>query len=117
MERTAALDAFSALSNGTRLDLLRLLVVAGPEGLAAGEIARRLGMSASRLSFHLAAIEQAGLARGRRAGRSVIYAADMDGIDAVIGWLMRDCCAGRATAPLPLPDPGPAAEAHELDGG
>lgn len=90
--RARALRAFSALSNGDRLDLIRLLVPAGPEGLAAGEIARRLGLSASRLSFHLAQLEQAGLLRARRVARNVFYAVDTAGLGAAISHLLNDCC-------------------------
>ncbi|MFZ5709610.1 MAG: ArsR/SmtB family transcription factor [Pseudomonadota bacterium] len=114
MHRSRALDAFAALSHGARLDLLRALVGVGPEGLSAGEIARRMGMSASRLSFHLASLEQAALVRSRRRGRSVFYAADHAGIEGVIGYLMHDCCAHRGPDG---PAPAGTAEDHELAGG
>ena len=66
MERRKVLDALAALASETRLDLVRALIVAGEEGLPAGEIGRRLGIAASRLSFHLSALEQAGLVRVRQ---------------------------------------------------
>ena len=94
MERRKVLDALAALASETRLDLVRALIVAGEEGLPAGEIGRRLGIAASRLSFHLSALEQAGLVRVRRDGRNMIYAADHAGIGGVIGYLLHDCCAG-----------------------
>ncbi|CAM5468386.1 metalloregulator ArsR/SmtB family transcription factor [Frigidibacter albus] len=92
MERRQVLAALSALASETRLDLVRLLVPAGKPGLSAGEIARRLGISASRLSFHLAALEQAGLIASRRESRNVFYAADFAGIGQTFGYLLNDCC-------------------------
>jgi ArsR family transcriptional regulator, arsenate/arsenite/antimonite-responsive transcriptional repressor len=77
-----------------RLDLVRSLIVAGDAGMAQGEIARLMSVSASRLSFHLAALEQAGLVTARRSGRNMIYAADHAGIGGVIGYLLHDCCGG-----------------------
>lgn len=93
LQRGQALRAFSALSHGDRLDLIRLLVPAGPDGLAAGEIARRLGLSASRLSFHLSQLEQAGLLTARKVARNVFYAVDPSGLGAAISHLLNDCCA------------------------
>jgi ArsR family transcriptional regulator, arsenate/arsenite/antimonite-responsive transcriptional repressor len=77
-----------------RLDLLRALIVAGDGGMAQGSIARHLKVSASRLSFHLSALEQAGLVAARRDGRNVIYAANHAVIGGVIGFLLHDCCGG-----------------------
>ena len=94
MERAQVLNALSALASPMRLDLVRALIVAGEDGLAAGRIASLLSISASRLSFHLTALEQAGLVTARRDGRSIIYAADHQGIGGVIGYLLHDCCAG-----------------------
>lgn len=94
MERRQVLDALSAMASETRLDLLRGLIVAGESGLPAGRIAGDLGLSASRLSFHLAALEQAGLITARRDGRRIFYAADHAGLGGVIGYLLHDCCGG-----------------------
>lgn len=94
MKREMILTALSAMANGTRLDLLRSLIAAGETGLSAGEIARGLDVSASRLSFHLSALEQAHLITARRDGRNIIYAADYAGLGHVIGYLMHDCCKG-----------------------
>ncbi|MES2145805.1 MAG: metalloregulator ArsR/SmtB family transcription factor [Pseudomonadota bacterium] len=94
MDRSKALAALSALANETRLDLVRLLVVAGDDGLAAGELARVLDHSASRLSFHLAQLEQAGLITSRRVARNIYYAVDAAGMGGTIGYLMADCCRG-----------------------
>ena len=90
-----ALSAFAALSQETRLRILRLLVVAGAEGLPAGEIADRVAASASNVSFHLKELERAGLLAARRQGRSIIYCADYAGLAGLIRFLMEDCCSGR----------------------
>jgi DNA-binding transcriptional ArsR family regulator len=92
MERDKALLALSALANDARLDLLRLLMRHGKTGLAAGEIGHALGHSASRLSFHLSILEQAGLIRSRRESRKMIYWVDLSGIGGTISYLLNDCC-------------------------
>lgn len=92
MNRSAALTALQALANDARLDLVRLLMPAGKDGLAAGDIGRSLGLAASRLSFHLSALEQAGLIRARKEGRHVFYAVDPNGIGQTIAFLLNDCC-------------------------
>jgi ArsR family transcriptional regulator, arsenate/arsenite/antimonite-responsive transcriptional repressor len=92
MDRSKALVALSALAHEARLDLIRLLVTKGADGLSAGEIARELGHSSSRLSFHLSAMEQAGLLTSRRVARNVFYAVDAAGLGGVISWLLNDCC-------------------------
>lgn len=84
--------ALSALANDKRLELVRLLMPRGETGLSAGEIGQQLGLASSRLSFHLAALEQAGLIRSRRASRNVFYTVDLRGLGQTIGYLMRDCC-------------------------
>jgi ArsR family transcriptional regulator, arsenate/arsenite/antimonite-responsive transcriptional repressor len=110
MEKSKALAALSALANEARLDLLSLLVKQGKDGLPAGGIARALGHSASRLSFHLAALEQSGLIRSRRDSRNVIYSADLTGIGGVISHLLNDCCLDhpevRACCSRSVPDAG-----------
>ncbi len=92
MDRSKVLASLSALAHDARLDVMRLLVVAGDAGLAAGKIGDELGHSASRLSFHLGILEQAGLIRSRRAARNVIYSADFTGLGGTISYLLRDCC-------------------------
>lgn len=92
MEQRQALTALQALANKDRLTLVRLLMPLAPEGLAAGEIARALGLSASRLSFHLAQLEHAGLVRARKVARNVIYSVDAGGMGGTISFLMNDCC-------------------------
>ncbi len=91
-----ALEAFQALSQETRLGALRLLVQAGPNGLAAGMIAERLAVQPSTLSTHLGILERAGLVASRRASRSIIYAAQYEGLRKLIAFMMEDCCQGRA---------------------
>jgi DNA-binding transcriptional ArsR family regulator len=93
MEQSQALAALSALANETRLGLVRRLIARGDQGLCAGRIAAELGMSASRLSFHLAALEQAGLVTARRESRHVFYAVDPAGMGGLIAYLLNDCCA------------------------
>ena len=93
MEQAQVLQALSALANATRLEVVRLLVPHGQSGLAAGEIARRLGISASGLSFHLSALEQAGLIASQKVSRQVIYRANHAALGEVIAYLLDDCCA------------------------
>jgi DNA-binding transcriptional ArsR family regulator len=92
MEPAQALAALSALAHPDRLALVRLLVPSGSDGRAAGDIARTLGLSASRLSFHLAQLEGAGLLVSRPEGRRVIYAIDPQGLGRTIAFLLNDCC-------------------------
>ena len=92
MEQRSALAAFSALGHETRLDILRLLVPAGPKGMAAGVIAARINVSASRLSFHLQAMEQAGLLTSSRQSRNVIYRVDYARLRGLVQYLTNDCC-------------------------
>jgi len=92
MDRSKALAALSALAHETRLDLIRLLTPQGAEGMAAGQIAERLGIAAPRLSFHLSALEQAGLLRSRKVARNVFYSVDARGIGLTISFVLNDCC-------------------------
>ena len=96
MNQRQALSAFGALSQETRLTMLRHLVVAGTDGLAAGMIAERVGVSPSNVSFHLKELEHAGLISARRDGRSIIYLASFYALAGLIRFLMEDCCSGRA---------------------
>ncbi len=99
MNSPAAVEALGALAQEHRLALFRLLVQKGDEGLAAGAIAEALGVPNSSLSFHLAHLTRAGLIRQRRQGRSLIYTADYAAMNALVGYLMENCCAGAACAP------------------
>nr|WP_210325001.1 metalloregulator ArsR/SmtB family transcription factor [Mesorhizobium silamurunense] len=87
--------AFGALSQETRLRLLRSLVVAGPDGIAAGSLAEQVGVSPSNVSFHLKELERAGLVTARRDARSIVYSAEYDALSGLIRFLMEDCCSGR----------------------
>lgn len=95
METDEAAAAFAALSQGTRLDLMRLLIAQGASGLPAGEIATRLGVPASTLSFHLAALERAGLTQSTRQGRQIVHAVRMAGVRRLLSFLTEACCGGR----------------------
>ena len=95
MEEQQALDSFAAISQETRLRIVRLLVVAGADGLAAGAIAEKLGGAASsRISFHLSQLENAGLIESRRNGRSIIYSVIFSTLSDLVAFLMHDCCPG-----------------------
>ena len=106
MKESKALDAFAALSQETRLGIVRLLVRQGPDGLAAGAVAEAAKVSPSNVSFHLKELERAGLIEARREARSIIYSANYDVLRDLIGFLMKDCCAGRPEICAPvLADP------------
>jgi DNA-binding transcriptional ArsR family regulator len=102
MDESQALAAFAALSQDTRLRILRLLVRAGSAGLSAGEIADAVGTSPSNLSFHLKELERAGLVAARREARSIIYTAAYGALQGLIRFLMEDCCGGRREICGPL---------------
>ena len=102
MELPTAVEALSALAHGYRLAVFRLLVRAGAEGVPAGDIAREVGALPNTLSTHLTILGHAGLVRSRREGRSIIYSADYEGMRALLGFLVDDCCAGRPEICAPL---------------
>lgn len=91
-----AVRALNALAHDTRLKVHRLLVEAGADGLSAGFIARKLGMPASSLSFHLTHLQSADLVVQRRVGRSLIYAVNFDCMDGLMAYLQENCCRGVA---------------------
>ena len=95
MDERQALKSFAALSQETRLRIVRVLVRAGEVGMAAGEIAETMGVSPSNMSFHLKELEGAGMVSSRREARSIIYSADYPGLSGLIRFLMEDCCSGR----------------------
>jgi DNA-binding transcriptional ArsR family regulator len=94
MDQSDALAALGALAHETRLSVFRLLVTVGPDGLAAGTIAERLNVLPNTLSTHLAILSRAGLIEAARKGRSVRYRANYAEMRELMGFLMRDCCAG-----------------------
>ena len=109
MESREAVAALAALAQEHRLALFRLLVQAGEEGMAAGAIAAALGVPNSSLSFHLAQLHRAGLISQERRHRSLVYRADYRAMNALVGYLMENCCAGAgcggsAAPDLPLPE-------------
>jgi ArsR family transcriptional regulator len=99
----AALEAFGGLANEHRLGIFRLLVQAGPEGLPAGDIADKLGIPASSLSFHLAHLTRANLTEQRRESRSRIYSANFDTMNGLIAFMTENCCGGASCAPVSSP--------------
>ncbi|HEY1961816.1 MAG TPA: metalloregulator ArsR/SmtB family transcription factor [Rhizomicrobium sp.] len=102
METISAVRRLSALAQEARLEVFRLLVKAGPEGLPAGEIARRMETPANTMSAQLLVLSNAGLVRARREGRSIIYAVDFDAMRDLMIFLTEDCCGGRAEICAPL---------------
>ena len=103
MDQSQALSGFGALSQENRLEIVRLLVRAGPDGLPAGEIAEAVGISPSNLSFHLKELENAKLVAGRRESRLMIYSANYLALRGLVDFLMRDCCAGHPKICQPAP--------------
>ena len=94
METKKAVDALAALAQETRLGVYRLLVQAGPAGLAAGQIGEQLGLPPATLSFHLAHLSRANLVRGRQDGRYIFYSVDFDQMNGLVEFLTENCCAG-----------------------
>src|ERR1700750_1730579 len=99
MEKTAAVAALAALAQENRLDVFRLLIEAGPHGLPAGQIADRLGLAPNTLTFHFDRLRMAGLVAVRREGRSMIYSAQFDTMNGLLGFLTENCCGGVSCAP------------------
>ena len=96
MKATQAIAALGALAHETRLELFRLLVQRGPDGLSAGTIAQRLGLPPSSLTFHLQQLTHAGLITQRRLSRQLFYATDFAVMNAVMNYLTENCCGGGA---------------------
>ncbi len=94
MEKTDAVAALAALAQDNRLDVFRLLVQAGPEGMPAGAVAEALGLAPNTLTFHFDRLRQAGLVAVHREGRSMIYAARFATMNALVGFLTENCCGG-----------------------
>jgi ArsR family transcriptional regulator, arsenate/arsenite/antimonite-responsive transcriptional repressor len=99
METQTVVDALGALAQPSRLELFRVLVRRGLGGLAAGEIAERLGIPATTLSFHLSTLTRAGLITARRHGRSIVYAADYGRMQTLMAYLTENCCQEGGCAP------------------
>jgi len=102
MEMESALRKLSALAQEGRFSVFRLLVKAGPDGLAAGDIARKLKTAANTMSAQLLVLSNAGLVRAQRQGRSIIYSVDFEEMSALLLFLTEDCCGGRPEICAPL---------------
>jgi ArsR family transcriptional regulator, arsenate/arsenite/antimonite-responsive transcriptional repressor len=99
METMQAVSALSALAQPSRLAAFRLLVAAGPQGMAAGAIGEKLELPPATLSFHLAGLTRAGLAQSRQEGRFVIYTANFENMNSLVAFLTENCCGGASCAP------------------
>ncbi|WP_424987108.1 ArsR/SmtB family transcription factor [Microbulbifer sp. S227A] len=106
MDQPDAIDAFAALAHDTRLAIFRLLVQRGPDGTPAMEVGRLLGLKPSTLSGHLASLKRAGLVTGERNHREILYAPNLEAVNGLVRFLLRDCCGGddAACAGVSLPD-------------
>lgn len=102
MDKINALDAFAALSQPTRLDVFRLLINAGEQGMSAGDISGTLGVRQNTMSANLGILNRAGLIRSDREGRNIRYFADMAGLRGLLAFLMEDCCGGRPELCQPI---------------
>src|SRR6202050_3881449 len=94
MKKSDVITALAALAQDNRLDVFRLLVEAGPEGMPAGAVATALDLAPNTLTFHFDRLRTAGLVTVRREGRSMIYAAQFDTMNALLAFLTENCCAG-----------------------
>jgi DNA-binding transcriptional ArsR family regulator len=113
MELSKVVDALAALAHETRLKVFRLLVEAGPEGRSAGRIGEELELPPATLSFHLAHLARTGLAQSRQEGRFVIYSADFQNMNALVGYLTENCCGGRSCEPVAVKPPATKGKDHE----
>jgi ArsR family transcriptional regulator len=98
METTDAVTALAALAQDNRLEIFRLLVQAGPEGMAAGQVAERLGLAPNTLTFHFDRLRIAQLVSVRRDGRSMIYAARFQTMNDLLSFLTQNCCQGASAS-------------------
>jgi ArsR family transcriptional regulator len=99
MKKTDVVAALAALAQDNRLDVFRLLVEAGPEGMSAGAVATALGLAPNTLTFHFDRLREAGLVNVRRDGRSMIYAAQFETMNSLLGYLTENCCGGAPCVP------------------
>src|ERR1700689_2482473 len=113
METSNAVTALAALAQVNRLDIFRLLVQAGPGGLAAGQVADKLGLAPNTLTFHFDRLRVAGLVTVRRDGRSMIYAARFEMMNGLVAFLTENCCQGAAETCAPGEVCKPEGVAHE----
>jgi len=104
MDKSNAIEALHALAQETRLDVFRLLVKRGADGMAAGDIAEALGVKQNTMSANLAVLARAGMVRSEREGRVIRYYADFDGMRNLLSFLMEDCCGGNPDLCKPVLD-------------
>ena len=116
MEKTDAIAALSGLAHETRLEIFRVLVEAGPDGVPAGQIGGRLGLAPATLSFHLNHLKHAGLIARRRNGRSLIYSANYRAMNALVVYLTENCCRGHPES-CGLPSRNPVRSSRKSKGG
>ncbi len=102
MKKEKAIAALAALAQESRLDVFRMLVQSGPDGMPAGEIGAKLGVPSPTLSFHLNHLKYAGLVTCKRDSRSIIYSADYKAMNDLISYLMENCCRGNAEQCAPV---------------
>lgn len=107
MQTKEVITALAALAQESRLAVFRLLVATGPAGMVASKIAEQLGVVPSSLSFHLKALAHAGLIVPRPAGRFIIYAANFESMNSLIGFLTENCCGGNVCSPYRQPECAP----------
>ena len=105
MDINKAVEAFSGLAQESRLKVFRLLVQVGSDGIAAGDIAKAVGVPKNTMSSHLAVLARANLVQARKEGRSMIYAVDLEGTRALLSFLIEDCCQGDPSVCGPLIEP------------
>jgi ArsR family transcriptional regulator, arsenate/arsenite/antimonite-responsive transcriptional repressor len=113
MEISNAVTALAALAQDNRLEVFRLLVRAGPDGMAAGHIAEKLGLAPNTLTFHFDRLRVAGLVTVRRDGRSMIYAARYETMNGLVAFLTENCCQGAAEICAPAAICKPKGVVHE----
>jgi DNA-binding transcriptional ArsR family regulator len=106
MKKSTVISALGALAQETRLDIFRLLVEKGPEGLPAGELGARLNQPSPTMSFHLSQLRFAGLVESRRESRSIIYSANFKMMTRLLAYLTENCCGGRPELCAPGTTPG-----------
>lgn len=106
---------FEALAHDARLAVIRILIPAGPDGLAAGIIGNRIGLPPSALSFHLGRLANAGLVRMRRVGRNQYYAVDYQRLTTLVGFLVEDCCGNAPDGCMPGCPVMPRSKNREVD--
>src|SRR6516225_6387556 len=115
MKKHHAVATLAALAQDNRLDVFRLLVEAGREGMPAGAVADALKLAPNTLTFHFDRLREAGLVTVRRDGRSMIYAARYDTMNALLGYLTENCCRGHADQCAPATSAGPATKTRQKE--